>query len=73
MKQERNPWLDGPEYITRCPIQPENKFTYRVETSVEEGTVRWHAHNGWARTTIHGAIIVYPMLGSNDFSSVVSV
>ncbi|XWS39694.1 hypothetical protein CRYUN_Cryun18bG0076900 [Craigia yunnanensis] len=40
LKQERNPWLDGPEYITQCPIQPGNKSTYRVEISVEEGTVR---------------------------------
>ncbi|XP_022748832.1 laccase-14-like [Durio zibethinus] len=64
LKQERNPWSDGPEYITQCPIQPGKKFTYRVDLSVEEGTVWWHAHNGWARATVHGAIIVYPMLGS---------
>ncbi|KAL9224740.1 hypothetical protein vseg_000749 [Gypsophila vaccaria] len=60
IKQERNPWIDGPEYITQCPIQPGKKFTYRVKDIKEEGTVWWHGHSGWARATVHGMIIVYP-------------
>ncbi|PKI62386.1 hypothetical protein CRG98_017192 [Punica granatum] len=34
VKQPRNSWSDGPEYITQCPIQPGTNFTY-------ESTYRW--------------------------------
>ncbi|PRQ20207.1 putative laccase [Rosa chinensis] len=61
----RNPWSDGPMYITQCPIQPGNKYTYRIEFTTEEGTIWWHAHSGWARATVHGAIFVYPKPGSS--------
>uniref|UniRef100_A0A6V7QRI2 laccase n=1 Tax=Ananas comosus var. bracteatus TaxID=296719 RepID=A0A6V7QRI2_ANACO len=64
VKQPRNPWSDGPEYITQCPIQPGDSFTYAVVLSTEEGTVWWHAHNDFARATVHGAIVVYPPRGS---------
>ncbi|XP_028772208.1 laccase-15-like [Neltuma alba] len=60
VKQPRNPWSDGPEYITQCPIQPEGRFRQKVVFSTEEGTLWWHAHSGWSRATVHGAIIVYP-------------
>jgi laccase len=36
--QPRNPWFDGPEYITQCPIRPGANFTYRIVLSEEEGT-----------------------------------
>ncbi|KAK9715822.1 hypothetical protein RND81_06G191900 [Saponaria officinalis] len=65
IKQERNPWSDGPEYITQCPIQPGKKFKYRVKNVKEEGTVWWHAHSGWARATVHGMIIIYPKPTAN--------
>uniref|UniRef100_N1QUV9 Laccase n=1 Tax=Aegilops tauschii TaxID=37682 RepID=N1QUV9_AEGTA len=35
--QPRNPWSDGPEYITQCPIRPGGNFTYRVILSEEDG------------------------------------
>jgi hypothetical protein len=38
VKQPRNPWSDGPEYITQCPIRPGRSFAYRVILSEEEGT-----------------------------------
>ncbi|KAK3426130.1 hypothetical protein EUGRSUZ_F02652 [Eucalyptus grandis] len=60
VKQPRNPWHDGPEYITQCPIKPGGKFTQNVTFSLEEGTLWWHAHSDWTRATVHGAIIVYP-------------
>ncbi|MQM21352.1 hypothetical protein Taro_054391, partial [Colocasia esculenta] len=60
VKQPRNPWSDGPEYITQCPIKPAANFTYNVALSDEEGTIWWHAHSDWTRATVHGAIIVYP-------------
>ncbi|XP_048337169.2 laccase-14 [Ziziphus jujuba] len=64
-RQPRNPWSDGPEYITQCPIIPGKMYIYKIDLNREEGTIWWHAHSGWARATVHGAIIVYPnKLGS---------
>ncbi|XP_074292261.1 laccase-15-like [Silene latifolia] len=65
VKQPRNPWSDGPEYITQCPIQPGSMFRQSVILSDEEGTVWWHAHSEWARATVHGPIIVYPKYGAS--------
>ncbi|KAK6115435.1 hypothetical protein DH2020_007704 [Rehmannia glutinosa] len=65
VKQPRNPWTDGPEYITQCPIQPGSKFSQSVIFSKEEGTLWWHAHSDWSRATVHGAIIVYPKRGTS--------
>ncbi|KAF5467674.1 hypothetical protein F2P56_011905 [Juglans regia] len=64
VKQPRNPWSDGPEYITQCPIQPGTNFTYKVIFSEEEGTLWWHAHSDWTRASVHGAIVVQPPIGS---------
>nr|CAB3450231.1 unnamed protein product [Digitaria exilis] len=63
--QPRNPWFDGPEYITQCPIAPGSNFTYRIIFSGEEGTLWWHAHSDFDRATVHGAIVVHPKLGSS--------
>ncbi|XP_062098298.1 laccase-14-like [Humulus lupulus] len=63
VKQPRNPWSDGPENITQCPIQPGKSFTYEVIFSTEEGTLWWHAHSDWSRATVHGPIIILPPLG----------
>ncbi|XP_062158216.1 putative laccase-9 [Alnus glutinosa] len=60
VRQPRNPWSDGPENITQCPIQPGTNFTYEVIFSTEEGTLWWHAHSDWSRATVHGAIIILP-------------
>ncbi|KAL6218276.1 hypothetical protein ACLB2K_011491 [Fragaria x ananassa] len=60
IKQPRNPWFDGPEYITQCPIQPGTNFTYTVLLSSEEGTLFWHAHSDWTRATVHGAFVILP-------------
>ncbi|KAJ6947650.1 hypothetical protein NC651_002120 [Populus alba x Populus x berolinensis] len=64
-RQVRNPWSDGPEYITQCPIQPGRRFNYKITLTTEEGTIWWHAHNSWARATVHGAVIIYPKHGSH--------
>ncbi|XP_023766287.1 laccase-15 [Lactuca sativa] len=63
VKQPRNPWSDGPVYITQCPIQPGDSFNYKIIFSEEIGTLWWHAHSDWLRATVHGAIIVYPKHG----------
>ncbi|KAL9317728.1 hypothetical protein ACSQ67_014245 [Phaseolus vulgaris] len=60
VKQPRNPWTDGPSYITQCPIQPGRKFRQKLVFSFEEGTIWWHAHSEWIRATVYGAIYVYP-------------
>ncbi|XP_072995105.1 putative laccase-9 [Typha latifolia] len=62
--QPRNPWSDGPEYVTQCPIQPGANFTYRILFTEEEGTIWWHAHSDWDRATVHGAIVVHPRRGT---------
>lgn len=65
VKQPRNPWSDGPEYITQCAISPGTNFTYEVEFTNEEGTLWWHAHSDWTRVTVHGAIVILPPEGTS--------
>ncbi|MBA0808508.1 hypothetical protein Gohar_024243, partial [Gossypium harknessii] len=60
VKQPRNPWFDGLEFITQCPIQPGTNFTYKVVLSGEIGTLWWHAHSDWTRGSVHGAIVILP-------------
>lgn len=64
VKQPRNPWSDGPEYVTQCPIKPGANFSYEIVLSDEEGTLWWHAHSDWSRATIHGPIIIFPQNGT---------
>ncbi|GAB4827425.1 hypothetical protein Ancab_034310 [Ancistrocladus abbreviatus] len=63
VKQPRNPWSDGPEYVAQCPIQAGKNYTYEIILSDEEGTLWWHAHSDWTRATVHGPIFVYPPAG----------
>ncbi|KAJ4825831.1 Laccase-6 [Turnera subulata] len=56
-------WFDGPSYITQCPIQPGQTFTYEFTIVNQRGTFFWHAHVSWLRATVHGAIVVYPRTG----------
>ncbi|KAJ0024143.1 hypothetical protein Pint_07822 [Pistacia integerrima] len=65
VNQPRNPWSDGPEWITQCPIQPGANFTQTIIFSNEEGTLWWHAHSDWARATVHGAVVIYPENGTS--------
>ncbi|KAF3335253.1 laccase-15-like protein [Carex littledalei] len=64
INQPRDPWSDGPEYITQCPIQPRANYTQRIQFTEEEGTLWWHAHSEYDRATVHGAIVIYPKLGT---------
>lgn len=64
VKQPRNPWPDGPEYVTQCPIAVGSNFTQEISLSDEEGTLWWHAHSDWTRATVHGAIVVHPANGT---------
>ncbi|KAJ4839803.1 Laccase-3 [Turnera subulata] len=64
VRQLRNPWADGPDHVTQCPIQPGRSYTYRFTIQNQEGTLWWHAHSRWLRATVYGALIIYPKLGS---------
>ncbi|KAJ8647052.1 hypothetical protein MRB53_000075 [Persea americana] len=64
VKQPRNPWSDGPEFITQCPVRPGGFFRYNIILSSEEGTLWWHAHSDWTRATVHGVIVIYPANGT---------
>lgn len=59
----RNPWSDGPQYITMCGIPSGSNFTHDLRLSTEEGTIWYHAHSDWTRNTVHGAVVVYPKPG----------
>ncbi|EEF46029.1 laccase-13 isoform X2 [Ricinus communis] len=65
IRQLRNPWADGPDHVTQCPILPGGSYTYRFTIQNQEGTLWWHAHSRWLRATVYGALIIYPKLGSS--------
>ncbi|KAF7816171.1 laccase-3-like [Senna tora] len=64
LRMLRNPWADGPSYVTQCPIKPGGTYTYRFTITNQEGTLWWHAHTNFLRATVYGALIIYPKLGS---------
>ncbi|KAL6644910.1 hypothetical protein ACP70R_013988 [Stipagrostis hirtigluma subsp. patula] len=63
LRQLRNGWADGPEFVTQCPIRPGGSYTYRFTIQEQEGTLWWHAHSSWLRATVHGALIIHPRRG----------
>ncbi|KAG2241609.1 hypothetical protein Bca52824_096408 [Brassica carinata] len=60
IKQKLSCWYDGPSYITQCPIQSGQRFTYNFTVAQQKGTFFWHAHFSWLRATVYGPLIVYP-------------
>ncbi|XP_022742736.1 laccase-22-like isoform X2 [Durio zibethinus] len=63
VRQLRTGWSDGPAYITQCPIQPGQNFLYNFTLTGQRGTLLWHAHISWLRTTMYGAIVILPRKG----------
>ncbi|XP_031093906.1 laccase-4-like [Ipomoea triloba] len=63
IRQLRTGWADGPAYITQCPIQPGQNYVYNFTISGQRGTLFWHAHVLWLRSTVHGALVILPKLG----------
>ncbi|KAL5125096.1 Laccase-4 [Glycine soja] len=63
VRQLRTGWADGPAYITQCPIQPGQAFVYNFTLTGQRGTLWWHAHILWLRSTVHGALVILPKLG----------
>ncbi|KAL1329249.1 hypothetical protein HN51_046376 [Arachis hypogaea] len=60
IRQQLSCWYDGPSYITQCPIQSGQSFTYNFTVAKQKGTFFWHAHVSWLRGTAYGAMVVYP-------------
>jgi laccase len=67
VRQQLNCWADGAGMITQCPIQPNKNFTYRFNVIDQVGTLWWHAHVGFLRASIHGALIIRPRLGPDSY------
>ncbi|GFP85886.1 laccase-11 [Phtheirospermum japonicum] len=64
IKQYRNGWADGPAYVTQCPIQTGQSYTYDFNVTEQRGTLWWHAHIFWLRATVYGAIVIMPKQGT---------
>ncbi|GAV60021.1 Cu-oxidase domain-containing protein/Cu-oxidase_2 domain-containing protein/Cu-oxidase_3 domain-containing protein [Cephalotus follicularis] len=64
LKQYRNGWADGPAYITQCPIQTGNSYSYDFNVTGQRGTLWWHAHILWLRATVYGAVVILPKQGT---------
>ncbi|KAK3135378.1 hypothetical protein QOZ80_5BG0418200 [Eleusine coracana subsp. coracana] len=63
VRQLRSGWADGPAYITQCPIQPGQSYTYRFQIIGQRGTLWWHAHFSWLRATLYGPLVILPPTG----------
>ncbi|KZV27630.1 laccase-17-like [Dorcoceras hygrometricum] len=60
IRQLRSGWADGPAYVTQCPIQTGQSYTYNFTITGQRGTLFWHAHISWLRATLYGPIIILP-------------
>ncbi|CAN0871541.1 LAC17 [Linum grandiflorum] len=63
IRQLRSGWVDGPAYITQCPIQTGQSYVYNYTVVGQRGTFWWHAHISWLRATIYGPLIILPKHG----------
>ncbi|XP_020188127.1 laccase-4 [Aegilops tauschii subsp. strangulata] len=63
IRQMRTGWADGPAYVTQCPIQKGQTYVYKFTITAQRGTLWWHAHISWFRSTVYGAIVILPKLG----------
>ncbi|WOL14996.1 laccase-4-like [Canna indica] len=63
IRQLRTGWADGPAYVTQCPIQTGHSYVYNFSIVGQRGTLFWHAHISWLRSTLYGPIIILPKLG----------
>ncbi|KAJ4826220.1 Laccase-17 [Turnera subulata] len=63
VRQLRSGWADGTAYLTQCPIQTGQSYVYNYTIVGQRGTLWWHAHISWLRSTLHGPIIILPMPG----------
>ena len=64
IRQLRSGWADGPAYVTQCPIQTGQSYVYNYTIVGQRGTLFWHAHISWLRSTLYGPIIILPKQGA---------
>ncbi|XP_010245131.1 PREDICTED: laccase-17-like [Nelumbo nucifera] len=60
IRQLGSGWADGPAYVTQCPIQTGQTYVYNFTIIGQRGTLLWHAHISWLRSTLYGPIIIIP-------------
>ncbi|KAJ9180700.1 hypothetical protein P3X46_008913 [Hevea brasiliensis] len=60
IRQLTSGWADGPAYVTQCPIQNGQSYNYNFTITGQRGTLLWHAHISWLRSSVYGAIIILP-------------
>ncbi|KAJ4972903.1 hypothetical protein NE237_006077 [Protea cynaroides] len=60
IRQLLSAWADGPAYVTQCPIQTGQSYIYNFTITGQRGTLFWHAHISWLRSTLYGPIIILP-------------
>ncbi|KAH7511233.1 hypothetical protein FEM48_ZijujUnG0032500 [Ziziphus jujuba var. spinosa] len=63
IRQLQTGWADGPAYVTQCPIQTGQSYVYNYTIVGQRGTLFWHAHISWLRSTVYGPIIILPKFG----------
>ncbi|KAI4356468.1 hypothetical protein L6164_000490 [Bauhinia variegata] len=60
IRQLQTGWADGPAYVTQCPIQTGQSYVYNYTIVGQRGTLFWHAHISWLRSTVYGPLIILP-------------
>ncbi|KAL7584401.1 hypothetical protein Lser_V15G42408 [Lactuca serriola] len=60
IRQLRSGWADGPSYITQCPIQTGQSYVYNFTIIGQTGTLWYHAHVSWIRSTLYGPVVILP-------------
>ncbi|GJN17192.1 hypothetical protein PR202_gb04242 [Eleusine coracana subsp. coracana] len=63
IRQVQKGWADGPSYITQCPIQGGQSYTYDFTVTGQRGTLWWHAHFSWLRVHLYGPLVILPKRG----------
>uniref|UniRef100_A0A0R0FBX6 Laccase n=1 Tax=Glycine max TaxID=3847 RepID=A0A0R0FBX6_SOYBN len=64
IRQLQSGWADGPAYVTQCPIQRGQSYVYNYTIVGQRGTLWWHAHISWLRSTLYGPLIILPKLNA---------
>lgn len=58
LPQKETPYMDGVSFVTQCPINPGQTFTYKFRAS-PKGTYWYHSHAGAQRAKgLYGALII---------------
>ncbi|KAF8397455.1 hypothetical protein HHK36_016372 [Tetracentron sinense] len=60
IRQLQTGWADGPAYVTQCPIQTGQTYMYNFTIVGQRGTLFWHAHISWLRSTVYGPMVILP-------------